>query len=61
MGIGSSKSEDKDDVRFRQELIHQELLGEIEPSHTIITPHELLQEVINNGSEHFSDAHNHLS
>ena len=29
MGVGSSESEDEDDVRFRQELIHRELVGEI--------------------------------
>ena len=29
MGVGSSKYEDEDDVMFREELIHQELIGEI--------------------------------
>ena len=27
MGVGSSDFEDKDDVRLRQELIHQKLVG----------------------------------
>ena len=45
MGVGSSDFEDKSDVRFRRELIHQQLIGEI----------------MDDNSEHFSDAPTHLS
>ena len=45
MRVSNSDSEDESDVRFRQELIHQQLIGEI----------------MDDNSKHFSDAPNHLS
>ena len=45
MGVDCSDSEDEDDVRVKQELIHQELIGDI----------------YSNNSKHFSDTPNHLS
>ena len=45
MGVGSSESEDEDDVRFRQELVHRKPVGEI----------------MYDNYEHFSDAPDHLS
>ena len=45
IGVGSSDSEDEDDVRVRQEIIHQELIGEI----------------YGNNSEYFSNTPNHMS
>ena len=45
MGVGGSDSEDESDVRFRQELIHQQLIGEI----------------MDNNPEQLSNAPNHLS
>ena len=38
MGVGSSGSEDEDDIRFRQELIHQQLIGEITDSNADRSP-----------------------
>ena len=45
MGVGSSDSEDESDVRFRQKLIHQQLIGEI----------------MGDNFEHYSYTPNHLS
>ena len=44
-GVGSYDSKDESDVRFKQELIHQQLIGKI----------------MDNNSKHFSDTPNHLS
>ena len=38
MGVGNSDSKDEDDVRFRQELIHQQLIGEIMDSNADHSP-----------------------
>ena len=38
MGVGNSDSEDEDDVRFRQELIRQQLIGEIMDSNADRSP-----------------------
>ena len=38
MGVGSSDSEDEDDVRFRQELIRQQLIGKIMDSNADHSP-----------------------
>ena len=45
MGVGSSDSKNESDVRFRHELIHKQLIGEI----------------MDSNSEHFSEPPNHLS
>ena len=45
MGVGSSDSEDEDDVRFRQELIHQ----------------QLIEEIMNSNADHSSEPYSNLS
>ena len=45
MGVGSYDSEDESNVRFREELIHQ----------------QLILEIMGNNSEHLSDVPYHLS
>ena len=54
MGIGTSNSLDEEYVRYIQELIHREYLGEIEPLGTI-TPYYLIKEASSSEPEQFSD------